>query len=270
MKKNIIFILFIFINTAISVFAQEAKQSQDYNKTMAQVYRWFLYYENKQIPIQNHLKTITENARIQNPSISAKGKKEYMEALKNWSPTWQHAHHVEKITIKRRSKDNISVKMQVSYQNLGYRDNNKLASLKLNYDIVLIDGEDILPLIDDLDIGVAFSWPNSKYAELFISSYVENRAKSLIHYWLYLIQSNNLEQVKEIVAKNFDLKSINPMEYQDSYLDSIDVIEQNDLSYKLNVVFAKMNSVGQKEIISQIWIIQDNFLDDFATISTIQ
>ncbi|MCX8490118.1 MAG: hypothetical protein ORN54_03535 [Cyclobacteriaceae bacterium] len=89
----------------------------------------------------------------------------------------------------------------ILYQNI--RPDESRYSYTIHYSTVLQLRENDLPVFKAVKISPTGSIDNPQ----FQSAYVDNRAKSFMHYWLYLMETieNNAHKFKELLAEKFEL-----------------------------------------------------------------
>ena len=167
---------------------------------LAQYHRWYQVYE---VPftintIANQKDILSDDVEIISQNGTTKGKDGLEERLKVFTG-WKNAHHVQNTEVKLLSKGDISLEANILYQNI--RPDNSKYSYKLHYSTILEQRENDLPIFKMLNLqptGIIEDF-------VFEEAYTENRVKSFLHYWLYLLESPNLDKFKELLDENFVL-----------------------------------------------------------------
>jgi hypothetical protein len=202
--KKIVFLYSTFLMCINFLQAKETSPTADYHKSMAQLYRWYQYYENNNIPISNQLDIFDEGIIITNPTGSAEGKDKYTIRIEDLPKTWKNSHQIQKSALKRINSNTLELSVEIIYQNIGMQENNKISAYKINYTTLLKEGKTSLPKFSKITLMPSQEKLEDIYYNNFKDIYVENRVKSLVHYWLYLIEFNKKDSTyfKEILVKN--------------------------------------------------------------------
>ncbi|WP_240338342.1 hypothetical protein [Peribacillus alkalitolerans] len=114
---------------------------------------------------------------------------------------WQNAHHVQNTTVKQISGEELSLEADILYQNI--RPDQSRYSYKIHYSTILKLRDNELPLFTKVHLEPTSTIENPQ----FQSAYAENRAKSFMHYWVYLMEtaSVNSDKFTELLADQFEL-----------------------------------------------------------------
>lgn len=169
---------------------------------LTQYYRWYQVYEvplNK-ARIDNQLDILAEEIEISSQAGTTKGKMGIEDRLKMFEG-WQNAHHVENTSIKQISDEELSLEADILYQNI--RPDQSRYSYTIHYSTILKLRDNELPLFTKVHLEPTGTVEHTQ----FRSAYAENRAKSFMHYWLYLMEtaSVNSDKFKELLAEQFEL-----------------------------------------------------------------
>ena len=189
------------------------KQIQNSHLALTQYHRWYQVYEvpfNK-FRIDNQLEILADEIEITTSAGTSKGKANLEDRLKDYEG-WQNAHHVLKTNIKLIDDITLSLEADILYQNI--RPDNSRYSCTIHYSTLLKKSDNILPLFTSVKIQPTGNIENPE----FISAYVDNRAKSFMHYWLYCIETanGNSTHFKELLATKFEL-NLSTNELIDNY-----------------------------------------------------
>ncbi|QFT34616.1 hypothetical protein FIV00_29240 [Labrenzia sp. THAF82] len=170
---------------------------------MAQYYRWYQYYERPDGGVANALDILSKDVTITSGLGTANGQEEYKERVAKLPATWKNAHHVQSAEITHGEDGNLTLAAQIIYQNQGMLPDGAVRQADLSYTVEMVPGEDVLPLLSN----VLIEQDSDTTVKSFQDAYAENRLRSLVHYWLALIEdpSRNPEPVQEILADDFSL-----------------------------------------------------------------
>ncbi|MCL5129550.1 MULTISPECIES: hypothetical protein [unclassified Algibacter] len=168
----------------------------------AQLYRWYQLYERpmNEKRISNQLEMLDENIIMINPTGKIKGTAAYPERLKGYDG-WQNAHHIKNINVSLLGDNTLGLEVDLHYQNI--KPNGEKQSYALKYkDARLERTTDSLPKFTRIEII-----PVGATEEDFEDAYPTNRTKSLMYYWIALMENldGNVNPFKELLADNFIL-----------------------------------------------------------------
>ncbi|USD66976.1 hypothetical protein [Vibrio sp. SCSIO 43136] len=192
----------VSLTATMNVNAEEFKAADLANTHLAkaQYYRWFQLYERdlSQLRIENQLDILSDDIQVKSGAGHRSGKQAYTQALSMYQG-WQNAHHVEQIEVMD-SSDGLRLSAAIEYQ--GIKPNGERNAYQVEYQALLAQGEGTLPRFSSIELA-----PTGKRDVKFVDAYPENRARSLTHYWLGLIEKldGNIEPFKEILADEFEI-----------------------------------------------------------------
>ncbi|MGO0062922.1 hypothetical protein ACTID9_23360 [Brevibacillus fluminis] len=260
------------------------KMIQNNHLALTQYYRWYQVYEvplNK-ARVDNQLDILASDVEILSQAGTLKGKLGIEERLKMFEG-WQNAHHVEHTTIKQLNDEELSLEADILYQNI--RPDNSRYSYKIHYSTTLRLRDNDLPLFTKVHLEPTGTVENPQ----FQSAYAENRAKSFMHYWLYLMEtaSVNSDKFQELLADHFELdlsttSKINTLEGFNEWLTTISnqvkqsghypknlsVTENADHTITVSVDFEWEGlSTQNRRMIAEThheWILENNLDERFA------
>lgn len=182
---------------------EEIRQGYQEHAALAQFHRWYQIYERPQGGIANALDILSEDVMVTSGLGTANGHEEYAARVAQLPETWQNAHHVQSTEITHLGNGAMTLTANLIYQNSGLLPDGAVRQADLTYTVELVPGADVLPHLSDVKI----SQNSDSTIETFEDAYAENRMRSLVHYWLALIEdpSRNPEPVREILADGFSL-----------------------------------------------------------------
>ena len=180
------------------------KKQQASHAALAQFYRWYQVYE---VPfteqrIANQAAMLADDVEIISQAGTTKGKSGLTERLSVFAG-WRNAHHVQRTEVSILPDGMISLEADIVYQNI--RPDESRHSYAIHYATLLRPLEGELPVFTKLTLaptGVIEAFQ-------FDPAYAENRARSFMHYWLFLMETEhgNSEKFKELLCTEFSVES---------------------------------------------------------------
>ncbi|NBI30226.1 hypothetical protein [Chengkuizengella marina] len=263
-------------------------QTKDNHLALTQYYRWYQVYEvpfNK-ARISNQLDILADDIEISSQAGTTKGKDGLEERLMMYEG-WQNAHHVQHTQVKRLDNNNLSLEADILYQNI--RPDESRYSYTIHYSTILKLRDNDLPLFTEVKLEPTGSIANPQFS----AAYGENRAKSFMHYWLYLMEtaSVNGDKFDELLTDQFELdlsttsKIVNmdqfkqwlaTIQVKDSahYPKNFSVRENNDQTLHVSVDFEWEGiSVNDNPMIAEThheWILENNLDGRFPRMKTMK
>lgn len=170
---------------------------------LAQFHRWYQYYERSEGGIENAVDILTPDVFVKSTSGEANGTEEYKARVAALPESWKNAHFLKSVEVTVNDDETLSLDATITYLNAGMRDDGAVVSADLSYDTTLVLGDDLLPKFSSIEI----SQNEVGTAEAFTDAYAENRALSVIHYYLAIIEdpSRDPEPAREVFAGDFSL-----------------------------------------------------------------
>ena len=195
---------------APSIHAQTGSAMKDTFKleqlthaALAQYHRWYQVYE---VPftdrrIANQKDILANDVEIVTSAGTSKGNNGLEDRLKVYTG-WQNAHHVKNTQVTLAPDGKLLLDADIIYQNI--RPDNSKFSYTLRYSTRLQPRAGDLPVFERLELKSTGEIKEFK----FEPRYAENRSKSFMHYWLYLIETAHQQsgKFKEILASDFNLQ----------------------------------------------------------------
>lgn len=255
---------------------------------LTQYYRWYQVYE---LPfntarINNQLDILSEDVEISSQAGTTKGKDGLADRLKIFEG-WQNAHHVKNTLVSVEDENTLRLEADILYQNI--RPDDSRYSYTIHYSTLLSLRENDLPVFKAVTIQGTGVIENPE----FTSAYAENRAKSFMHYWLYLMETieSNAPKFEELLADQFELNmSSNPkietlekfQEWASSvpkrikssahFPKNLKVKENQNQTIEVSVDFEWQGlSIDNKPMIAEThheWILENNLDERFARMKT--
>lgn len=181
---------------------EKFQEIQNNHLALTQYYRWYQVYE---IPftnatIDNQLDILSYDVEISSQAGTTKGKEGLADRLKMFEG-WQNSHHVKNTEVIQLDDNTLKLEADILYQNI--RPDDTRYSYTIHYTTLLELRQNNLPVFKVVTIQPTGIIENPE----FESAYAENRAKSFMHYWLYLMETieTNTDKFQELLAENFEL-----------------------------------------------------------------
>jgi hypothetical protein len=170
---------------------------------LVQYYRWYQVYE---VPftknrIDNQKDILSRDVEIVSVAGTTKGVDGLDERLRIYEG-WMNAHHVQHGEVKQLSENELALDADIIYQNI--RPDKSRYSYSIHYATVLELRAGDLPVFTKLTLT-----PTGEIKEfVFTSAYAENRSKSFIYYWFYLMETmpQNLDVFSELLGADFTIQ----------------------------------------------------------------
>lgn len=171
---------------------------------ITQLLRWYQYYENTDVAIANQLDILTEDFTVTSPSGTAEGRDQYEVAVKQFPSDWQNAHDLKDVAVTLTEDGSLNLTAQIVFANIGIAEGGALTAMRMGYEATLAYGDDVLPLFTDITITALGTTDVGSFAD----TYVENRLRSLVSYWITLVEhpDRNPEPFREILAPELDIR----------------------------------------------------------------
>ena len=182
---------------------EEIRNGYKVNAALAQFHRWYQYYERPEGGINNALDILTENVKVVSGLGEANGQEEYKSRVTQLPNKWKNAHFPKDTKVTFNNDGTFNLSANITYLNEGLNPEGKIREADLNYTMTLEPQSDVLPKFRSIEI----TQKSEGFADTFVDAYAINRMRSLVHYWLALIEdpSRNPEPVEEILADDFSL-----------------------------------------------------------------
>ena len=202
---SISLVLFAVLASTSGVHAmtpEEIRLGFKKHAAMAQFHRWYQLYENNAVPIENSLDILAAEVTVKSGLGEGKGHDVYKQRIAQLPKAWKNAHFPRNIQVTPKADGSTELTAEVTYFNEGMKP-GVVGSAELTYTTVLKGSETVLPRFSSIEIkqNSEGTTPNFKDA------YPDNRVRSLLHYWLALIEdpARRLEPFKEILAEGYAL-----------------------------------------------------------------
>jgi hypothetical protein len=251
---------------------------------LTQYHRWYQVYE---VPftkarINNQMDILATDVEITTSAGTSKGSAELPERLKVYEG-WQNSHHVQNTQVALLDDHTLKLEADILYQNI--RPDNSRYSYTIHYQITLELRNNELPVFKTVTIQPTGTIENPQ----FESAYANNRAKSFMHYWLYLMETVAFNRIKfkELLAENFELNMSTtskieslekfnewavtiPQQILESghYPKKFSTQENNDSTISVSVNFDWEGiSIDNKPMVDEThheWVLENNLDERFA------
>lgn len=181
----------------------QVKQGYIGHAALTQLHRWYQFYENNAVPIENQLDILADDIKLKSGLGEAVGHEAYKKRVAEIPKTWKNSHRIGIVQINVLPQGQVQLDTLIEYLNVGASPDGSLRQGSLNYTTQLKPGNTVLPVFTSITIEPVGALTGKIYQD----TYPENRLKSLMHYWLALIEDpqRRLEPFQEIFAKDFKL-----------------------------------------------------------------
>lgn len=171
---------------------------------LAQFHRWFQFYERPEGGFDNALDILTEDVTVTSTLGVSNGREHYAERVLQLPASWRNAHVVKNADINVAADGSSVLTANVIYQNMGMSEDGTVVQGDLTYTVNLSPSEgSALPMLSNILI----EQNSATGAKEWVDAYPENRALSLVHYYLSLIENptHEAEPFRELFADGFNL-----------------------------------------------------------------
>ena len=202
---SILVVLFTVLASTSGVHAmtpEEIRLGFKKHAALAQFHRWYQLYENNAVPIENSLDILAADVTVKSGLGEGKGHDVYKQRIAQLPKAWKNAHFPRNIQVTPKADGSTELTAEVTYFNEGMKP-GVVGSAELTYTTVLKGSETVLPRFSSIEIK-----QNSEGTTLtFKDAYPDNRVRSLLHYWLALIEdpARRIDPFKEILATGYAL-----------------------------------------------------------------
>ncbi len=181
----------------------EIKQGYKKHAALTQLYRWYLFYEHPEYGIDNALDILAEDINVKSGLGEANGHQQYSDRVAQLPADWKNAHNVGSPVVSIDEQGAIQLKTDITYLNEGMLEEGATRTAQLSYTMTLASNNTVLPKFTHIAIAQNEDGTTNE----FQSSYRHNRVRSVVHYWMALIEdpSRNADPVKEILSDEFSL-----------------------------------------------------------------
>jgi hypothetical protein len=185
-----------------------ATNSNSYRKhaALAQLHRWYQIYEEPASSLANQLDILDPGVRLKSGLGEGVGHEAFKTRIAAIPRAWKNAHFVNATVIDIHGDGTINMTAELTYLNVGIKPDGAVRTAALSYATKLIPTENILPRFTDITITQL----SEGEAPTFKEAYSENRIKSLLHYWLALIENpaRDAAAFAEIFADGFSFNAM--------------------------------------------------------------
>lgn len=172
---------------------------------VTQLMRWFQYYENNAVGLDNQRDILMEGFSVVSPSGKAEGRDQYEVAVQQFPTDWQNAHDVRDVAVRLNEDGTLGLTAGIIYSNIGIAEDGAVSAQRIGYEAVLeYTGDEQLPRFSSMVITPIAPEPVTDFND----TYVQNRLASLVNYWIALVEhpGRDPEPFREILAPELDIK----------------------------------------------------------------
>jgi|GEM_PF-776416 len=176
----------------------DIRQSYHEHAALAQLHRWYQYYENELVPLDNQLNLLSETITVVAPSGTVDSRDAYALAVQQIPKEWKNSHELQSASIGLNEDDSLSLMATITFNNIGMMPEGAVRTSLISYKATLQQSDSALPVFSQIEIE-----PGAQLeSDGFRDNYPENRLLSLMHYWMALVEHPDRasEPFKEILA----------------------------------------------------------------------
>ncbi len=171
---------------------------------LAQLYRWWQFYERPESTLANQLDILAENVHIDSSGNAVDSRAAY-QAYAESLPQMQNAHWPNMSSMSVDIGDStLSASLDAKYVNIGALPDGAVMNAGVHYDVELARSDDtVLPTFTKILIAAGAGDGSTE----FVDAYANNRVASLVHYYLALLgdPAKRLDPFAELFADSFEL-----------------------------------------------------------------
>lgn len=168
---------------------------------ITQLYRWYSFYENPAISLNQQLELLDENLIINSPMGKIESKKNYCDHMISTNPNRANAHQILSAEFIREDQLPAHISAKIVYISSEQSGSGSHKTLTMEYKIELSEIEGLLPQFLTFDIQIIYenSTPD------FHNTYQHSRGMALLNYWLALVENPNrsASPFREIICEDF-------------------------------------------------------------------
>ncbi|WP_068319046.1 hypothetical protein [Polycladidibacter hongkongensis] len=182
----------------------KVRQSYIEHAATAQLFRWYQFYENSEVPIENQLDILSSGVRVVSGLGDTEGHEAYKQRVAAIPAHWKNSHNVTELNTQITNDGSLRIDARIIYQNVGMAEDGTTMARAIRYQAQLRRAEDtLLPKFTEILIKAE----DAVSADAFVDRYAMNRLRSLVHYWLALIENpnRNVSSFEEVLTPEFSL-----------------------------------------------------------------
>lgn len=255
---------------------------------MAQFLRWFQLYERPAGGVDNAVDVLAPDVVLRTSLGDVQGHETYRAAV-SALPDWQNTHHVTQAFTAIDAEGRASLTARIRYENIGILPDGQVQESEISYSVNFTREEDLLPKIAAITII-----PEApKAGEVFEDAYPEMRARSLLHYYLAIVEdpSRDAEPAREIFSDSFSLAfpsgditdfkgfaawlagTAEQIKASTHRIENLKMVSTSDIAmtFEFELDWAGF-ALDDTELVARtkhVWSIENNIADRFAMITSV-
>jgi hypothetical protein len=181
-----------------------ALESRRRHAALAQLHRWFQFYERPDLPLEHQLELLRPDVRVRSGLGEAVGHAAYVQRVSQLPKTWSNAHFVVENDFVVVDDQRSTLRASVQYLNVGLLPAPAVRRADLRYTVELLaEPGSALPRFE----SVAIEQLREGRTDTFRDAYPENRLKSLLHRWLAIVDdpAGDPRALQDVLAAPFSL-----------------------------------------------------------------
>ena len=181
----------------------QVRQSYMQQGAIAQLHRWYQYYENADVGIENQLDILAKDVAVVSANGTAEGHDAYVAAVSQLPSSWQNSHDLQASDVVVGEDGALGLTATITYQNVGMLEGGAVRALSISYNADLKTTDTPLPVFTRIAIESGAPVDAGEFQDL----YAANRLLSLVHYWMAMVEhpDRDPEPFREVLAPEIDI-----------------------------------------------------------------
>lgn len=145
----------------------DISDSRRLHAALAQLHRWFQYYEWPNALLVNQLDILDANIRLRSGIGEGVGHEAYKARVAATPKEWKNAHFVKAATVNVLANGTLDMTAQVTYLNVGIKPKGIVRQAELNYTAKLKPAEALLPKFTEITIAQSSESETTEFKEAY-------------------------------------------------------------------------------------------------------
>nr|WP_321510285.1 hypothetical protein [uncultured Hyphomonas sp.] len=179
------------------------RESYIKHATLAQLHRWFQYFENAECGLANHVDTLDDEVSARAIDTNTSGLKAYLEAITPPVARRRKAHVLKNQSIDISADGSIHLKAEIDILIPDQMSKGNVLRLPAEFEAILAPTQTVLPKFTEIRITQSGPEQTPEYQE----TYQNHRVRSLVHHFTAIVEdpSRNPEPFREVLSDEFSL-----------------------------------------------------------------
>ncbi|MEM9490209.1 MAG: hypothetical protein AAGC55_13770, partial [Myxococcota bacterium] len=179
---------------------QATDTTRDLHGALTQLHRWYQLYERPFTDerIARQLEILDPTVEVKSSFGTAVGHEQYLAGINALPPNDKNAHQVMSAQVEVLPGGQLALSTATRYQRL--QPDGTLTSIDLRYQTELRRDSGGLPVFTKIHISPVAPSEDKEFSDV----YLDNRVKSFVHYWLFLMEAldGDAEPFRELLAED--------------------------------------------------------------------